>query len=108
MDEETILEKLRKFNAERDWDQFHSGENLAKSICIEAAELLELFQWDHKEKSLERLEEELADVLTYCYMMADVYKLSPAKIMMEKLAKNELKYPVEKAKGSNKKYDEFD
>lgn len=102
-----IMEKLRRFNKERDWDQFHSGENLAKSVAIEAGELLEVYQWDHKEKSLEALKDELADVLTYCYMLADIYGLDPETLMNEKLEKNIKKYPVEKAKGSSKKYDEL-
>lgn len=107
MEEKEIIEQLRKFNEDRDWDQFHSGENLAKSIAIESGELLEVFQWDHKEKSVEKVKEELADVLTYCYMLADKYNLSPSEIILEKLQKNIEKYPVEKAKGSAKKYDEF-
>ena len=96
-----------KFRDDRDWSQFHSGENLAKSICIEAAELLEVYQWDHKEKSLDKVKEELADVFLYATLMADHYHLNIEEIMLEKLKKNEEKYPVEMVKGSSKKYNEY-
>ena len=102
-----VMERIRSFNKDRDWDQFHSGENLAKSISIEAGELLEVFQWDHKEKSVQELKEELADVLSYCYMLADAYDLDPDEIVLEKYKQNEEKYPVSKAKGCSKKYNEF-
>lgn len=96
-----------KFRDDRDWSQFHTGENLAKSICIEAAELLEVYQWDHKEKSLDKVKEELADVFLYATLMADHYHLNIEEIMLEKLKKNEEKYPVEMVKGSSKKYNEY-
>lgn len=96
-----------KFRDDRDWAQFHSGENLAKSICIEASELLEVFQWSDKEKSLDKVKEELADVFLYATLMADHYGLNIEDIMMEKLLKNEEKYPVNKVKGSSKKYTEY-
>ncbi len=96
-----------KFRDDRDWAQFHSGENLAKSICIEASELLEVFQWSDKEKSLDKVKEELADVFLYATLMADHYGLNIEDIMMEKLLKNEQKYPVSKVKGSSKKYTEY-
>ena len=96
-----------KFRDDRDWSQFHTGENLAKSICIEAAELLEVYQWDHKEKSIDKVKEELADVFLYATLMADHYHLNIEEIMLEKLKKNEEKYPVEMVKGSSKKYNEY-
>ena len=102
-----LLKRLTKFRDDRDWAQFHSGENLAKSICIEASELLEVFQWSDKEKSIDKIKEELADVLLYCALMADRYHLDIDEIMLDKLKKNEEKYPVEKVKGSSKKYNEY-
>lgn len=102
-----IQEKLRKFNQERDWDQFHSPENLAKSISIEAGELLECFQWDGEHYNLEDVKGELADVLTYCYMLADKLRLDPITIMEEKLKISEKKYPVSKCKGKSTKYDKL-
>lgn len=104
---EEILITIRKFNKERDWEKFHSGVNLAKSISIEANELLELYQWSDKEKSLDRVKEELGDVLIYCFMMADVYGLDPKTLILEKLASSAKKYPVEKCKGKMKKYNEL-
>ena len=98
---------LRKFNAERDWDQFHSPENLAKSVAIEAGELLECFQWSPEYKE-ENVKEELADVMMYCLMLADAINADPKQIMLEKLKKNAAKYPIEKAKGSSKKYTELE
>ena len=102
-----LLKRLTKFRDDRDWAQFHSGENLAKSICIESSELLEVFQWSDKEKSIDKIKEELADVLLYCALMADKYHLDIDEIMLDKLKKNEEKYPVEKVKGSSKKYNEY-
>ncbi len=101
-----LIKELRKFNEERDWDQFHTPENLAKSISIEAAELLECFQWsDVFEKSA--VCEELADVLSYCIMMADRLDVDIEEIVMGKLEKTKKKYPVEKAKGISTKYDKL-
>ncbi|MEY4451529.1 MAG: hypothetical protein RLZZ380_650 [Actinomycetota bacterium] len=104
MGTERALEALRKFVAERDWKQFHTRENLAKSISIEAAELLELFQWGD-EPDEERIREELADVLAYCLHLADDLGIDVDTLVVEKVAKNELKYPVEKSKGTSHKYD---
>lgn len=103
-----VMEEIDKVNRERDWDQFHTGENLAKSIAIEAGELLELFQWGNEAKSLEALKEELADVLSYCYMLAEKYGFDVDEIVLDKYKKNEAKCPVSKAKGNSKKYNEFD
>ncbi|MDD2575343.1 MAG: nucleotide pyrophosphohydrolase [Acholeplasmataceae bacterium] len=102
-----IFEAIRKFNHDRDWEQFHTSENLAKSLVIEAGELLEEFQWDSKEKSLEGIKDELADVLLYAYMLADKYHLDVEEIMLEKIKKNDKKYPIEKSKGKSKKYNEY-
>lgn len=95
---------LSDFVAERDWDQFHTPENLAKSISIEAAELLEQFQWN-SDPDFEQLRDELADVLTYCLLLAKKYGLDPEELVLTKLEKTKAKYPVEKAKGSSTKYD---
>lgn len=98
-----LQEKIEKFNKDRDWDQFHSPENLAKSICIEAGELLECFQWNN-EYELNEVEEELADVLNYCILMASKLGLDPKKIVLDKMEKTAKKYPIEKAKGVSTKY----
>ena len=90
--------------AERDWAQFHSPENLAKSIAIEAGELLECFQWNG-EAELDRVRDELADVLTYCILLADRIGADPNQIVLEKLAKTREKYPVDKARGRSARYD---
>jgi NTP pyrophosphatase (non-canonical NTP hydrolase) len=106
VDKESVFEELRAFVAERNWSQFHTPENLAKSISIEAAELLECFQWS-SDGERERVIEELADVLTYCLMLADTLGVDPLAIVSEKLAETALKYPVDKAKGSSAKYDQL-
>ena len=98
-----LIEEIDKFNKERDWDQFHSPENLAKSISIEAGELLECFQWNN-DYNKEEVCEELADVFTYCLMMADKLGVDPKDIILKKLDKTRKKYPVEKAKGVSTKY----
>jgi NTP pyrophosphatase (non-canonical NTP hydrolase) len=99
-----IEERIDAFNKARDWDQFHSPANLAKSIAIEAGELLECFQWDEKNYSLQDVSEELADVMNYCFQMAMVLDVDPKEIIMSKIEKTEKKYPVEKAKGKADKY----
>ena len=104
---EELIKKILQFRDERDWKQFHTPENLAKSISIEAAELLENFQWDNH-YNLEKVKEELADVLLYCVLMADSLGVDVLTVMEEKLKKNSMKYPVEKAKGNSKKYTEFE
>ena len=101
-----LQEKIEKFNEERDWDQFHSPENLAKSISIEAGELLECFQWDN-EYDLDEVKEELADVINYCLLMADKLGVDPKRIVLEKMEKTAKKYPVEKAKGKSTKYNKL-
>ena len=101
------LERIRKFSEERNWEQFHSPANLAKSICIEAGELLECFQWSDENYNPERVREELADVLIYCIGMLEKLGLDGDEIVLEKMAKNEQKYPVDKAWGNAKKYTEL-
>lgn len=106
MNQKTI-DRIRRFTEERDWDQFHSPANLAKSIMIEAGELLECFQWDDDAYDIKHVEEELADVLVYCQNMLDKLELDPDEIVNNKMDKNEKKYPIEKAKGNAHKYNEF-
>jgi predicted pyrophosphatase len=106
MKQETI-DRIRRFTDDRDWDQFHTPGNLAKSISIEANELLECFQWSDTDYDLEHVKEELADVIVYSQNMLDKLGLDVDEIVMSKMAKNEAKYPVEKAKGSSVKYDEL-
>ncbi len=98
-----LMQEIKQFNKERDWDQFHSPENLAKSISIEAGELLECFQWNN-DYNKEDVCEELADVFTYCMMMAEKLGVNPKDIILKKLDKTRKKYPVEKAKGVSTKY----
>ncbi len=107
-DIEQLLEELRRFNRERDWDQFHNGKDLAIGLSIEASELLELFLWkDPEAVNQDKIREELADVLNYAFQMADKYGLDIKEIMQEKIRRNAEKYPVEKARGSAKKYNEL-
>jgi NTP pyrophosphatase (non-canonical NTP hydrolase) len=106
MRQETI-DRIRKFTEDRDWDQFHSPENLAKSIVIEAAELLECFQWSGTEYDLQHVKEELADVMVYTRNLLDKLGLDEDEIVNMKMEKNEKKYPVEKARGSSAKYDQL-
>ena len=106
MNQETI-ERIRKFTEDRDWDQFHSPANLAKAIVIEAAELLERFQWSDKEYDLQHVKEELADVLVYSQNLLDKLGLDANEIINMKMNQNEAKYPVEKAKGKADKYDKL-
>ncbi len=101
------IDRIRKFTEDRDWDQFHSPANLAKSISIEANELLECFQWDEENYDLEHVKEELADVIVYCQDMLDKLGLDVDEIVNAKMTKNEAKYPVEKAKGKYDKYSEL-
>lgn len=107
-DIEEIVQRLRQFNQERDWDQFHNGKDLAIALSIEAGELLECFLWKTPEDAKsEKIKEELADVLNYAFQMADKYDFDIKQIMLEKLERNAQKYPVDKAKGSAKKYNEL-
>ena len=104
---ERIMREIKQFNEERDWDKFHSPENLAKSISIEAGELLECFQWDSNNYNKQDVCEELADVFTYCIQMAMKLDVNPEDIILSKLEKTKKKYPVEKAKGVSTKYDKL-
>ena len=106
MKQETY-DRLMKFRDDRDWSQFHTGENLAKSLVIEAGELLEVFQYSDKEKSVDKVKEELADIFMYAMLLADRYHLDIDKIINEKMDSNEKKYPAEQVKGSSKKYNEY-
>lgn len=106
MKPETI-ERIRRFSDDRDWDQFHSPANLAKSLVIESAELLECFQWNDNEYDIQHVKEELADVIVYSQNLLDKLNLDADEIVNMKMEQNERKYPVEKAKGSSVKYDEL-
>ena len=103
---EELIKEIKQFNEERDWDKFHSPDNLAKSISIEAGELLECFQWND-EYDLGEVKEELADVLNYCIQMADKLGVDPKQIVLDKMEKTAKKYPIEKAKGKSTKYNKL-
>ena len=106
MKQETI-DRIRKFTEDREWEQFHSPGSLTRSIVIEGAELLECFQWNDKEYDLQHVKEELADVMVYSQNLLDALGLDADEIINMKMTMNEAKYPVEKAKGSAKKYNEL-
>ena len=110
MTQETINQVL-KFRDDRNWKQFHNPKDLALSISLEAAELLEVFQWSGSDtvcaSKKAKIREELADVLNYCILMADVCGLDMDEIIQEKIKYNNVRYPVEKARNSAKKYDEL-
>ncbi|MCI6697260.1 MAG: nucleotide pyrophosphohydrolase [Solobacterium sp.] len=107
---ETVKEVL-KFRDDRDWKQFHDPKDLAISISLEASELLEIFQWSRDDvyclDKIDKIKEELADVMNYCILMADACNLDLDKIITDKIKLNELKYPVDKAKGTSAKYNEL-
>ena len=108
MDEfEQVKQRIDKFVTDRDWRQFHTPSNLAKSISIEASELLECFQWSDTDYDLEHVKEELADVLNYCIQMSQVLDLDIVDILNDKMDKTEKKYPLEKSKGVSTKYDKL-
>ena len=106
MKPETI-NRIRKFTEDRDWDQFNSPANLAKSIVIEAAELLECFQWSDNQYDIQHIKEELADVLVYSQNLLDKLGLDADEIINMKMSQNEAKYPVDKSKGKSEKYDQL-
>ena len=110
MKQETI-DQILKFRDDRDWKQFHNPKDLAISIALEASELLEVFQWSGEDTSssnkIEKIREELADVINYCVLMADVCELDLDEIVQEKIKRNNEKYPIEKAKGKSDKYDKL-
>ena len=106
------IEELRKaivqFTKERDWDQFHNGKDLALALSIEASELNEAFLWKNaKDVNVEKIKEELADIFNYAILIADKYNLDIKQIVLDKLRRNAEKYPVDKAYGSAKKYNEL-
>lgn len=103
-----LQQRIQQFSEERDWDQFHNGKDLAIGLSIEASELLEAFLWKEPEDvNIEKVKEELADVLNYALQIATKYDLNVQQIVLDKLAKNAEKYPVEKAKGVATKYNEL-
>lgn len=110
MTQDTIS-KILQFRDERDWNQFHNPKDLAISISLEAAELLEVFQWSAEDvnctKKIDKIREELADVINYCVLMADACGLDLDEIVQEKIKRNNEKYPVELAKGSKEKYNQL-
>lgn len=104
----SLIEKIRKFNHDRDWEQFHNPKDLAIALNIETSELLELFLWKRGEDvDVEKIKEELADIFTFALNIADKFDLDVANIIEDKMAKNEKKYPVEQAKGTSKKYNDL-
>lgn len=105
---EAITEKIKAFRDERDWQQFHDPKNLAICLSIESSELLQAFLWKNADEAdVEKIKEELADVLYSALLIADHYNLNVKEIIDDKLKSNAQKYPVSKAKGSNKKYDDL-
>ena len=104
---EQVKQRIDKFNKDRDWDQFHTPSNLAKSISIEANELLECFQWSDSNYDIESVKEELADVMNYCIQMSMVLGVDIIDIINSKMDKTEKKYPVDKAKGVATKYNKL-
>ena len=104
---EALIKKIDKFNKDRDWDQFHSEANIAKSVCIEAGELLECFQWDNENFDKDAVCDEMADVFTYIINLALRLDVDLLEVTDKKLDRNALKSPIEKAKGKNTKYDKL-
>lgn len=104
---EELLLRIKKFNKDREWDQFHTPSNLAKSISIEANELLECFQWDDVNYDMDNVLEELADVTNYCLQMAQVLGVNIIDVVNKKMDITEKKYPVDKAKGVSTKYNKL-
>tara|TARA_B100001059_G_scaffold92942_1_gene92033 strand:- start:1733 stop:2053 length:321 start_codon:yes stop_codon:yes gene_type:complete len=105
---DNIIEKLKKFRDERNWEQFHNNKDLAIALNIETSELLELFLWKNTEEvDKEELKEELADIFSYALLIADKNKLDIKEIILDKIAKNAEKYPIDKAKNTAKKYNKL-
>lgn len=103
-----IIHQLVRFRNERDWEQFHNPKDLALALSVESAELLELFLWKKPEDAnVEKVKEELADVLSYAFLLADKYNLNIKDIILDKIQKNTKKYPIDKSKGNAKKYNEL-
>lgn len=101
-----LINQIKEFNEKRDWDQFHSPENLAKSISIEAGELLECFQWNN-EYDLDEVKSELADIINYCLLMADKLGVDPKQIVLNKMEETGRKYHIDKSKGKSTKYNKL-
>lgn len=105
---ENIIQELLKFRNDRDWEQFHNPKDLALAINIEAGELLELFLWKSPDEAdKEKVKEELADILAFCFLLADKYQFDIKQIVLDKIKQNAEKYPIDKAKGTAKKYNEL-
>ncbi|MCD7851114.1 MAG: nucleotide pyrophosphohydrolase [Parabacteroides sp.] len=105
---EELIDIIVKFRDERDWEQFHNAKDLALALSIEAAELNQLFLWKSPEEAnVEKVKEELADILNYALLIANKYGLDVSQIILDKIKKNAEKYPIDKAKGSSKKYNEL-
>jgi|SRR5690554_1747116 len=107
-DIEKITEELVKFRDERDWEQFHNSKDLALAITIESSELLEEFLWKQADEAdINNIKDELADILTYSFLLAEKYGFDVKEIILNKMKKNREKYPIEKAKGTSRKYNEL-
>lgn len=107
-DTSEIIEALIQFRDDRDWEQFHNPKDLSIALAAETGELLELFLWkNHNEANAEKVKEELADIFAFAFLLADKYKFDVKEMVMSKIAENNKKYPVDKAKGSAKKYNEL-
>lgn len=104
---EKIIKRLVKFRDDRNWKQFHTPENLSKSIVLEAAELLENYQWESGKENIENVKEEVADIVGYCLLLCEHYGFDLETIMNEKIEKNEKKYPVSKSFGKSDKYNKL-
>jgi NTP pyrophosphatase (non-canonical NTP hydrolase) len=105
---EEIIQALLKFRNDRDWEQFHNSKDLALAISIESAELLELFLWKKAEDvNTEKVKEELADIFSFAFLLAEKYGFDVREIVLNKIKTNGDKYPIDKAKGTSKKYDEL-
>ena len=105
---ENIINQLKEFRNDRDWSQFHNSKDLAIALSIEANELLEEFLWKNAEDAnIDNIKDELADVFSYAFLLAEKYNLNVEQIILDKIKKNEIKYPIEKAKGTSKKYTEL-
>ena len=112
MDIKKLQKKLKKFSSDRDWEQFHNPKNLATALSVEASELLEIFQWSNtggldeiKDQQIrEEIEEEIADILNYIIRLSDIMDINLEQVAYKKIEKNEIKYPIDKYKGSARKY----
>lgn len=102
-----VIKTLIKFRDDRNWEQFHTPENLAKSIVLEAAELLENFQWNNHNEDVDNIKDEIADIMTYCLFMCEHYKFDVKEIIIGKMEKNAKKYPVDKSYGKSDKYNKI-